>query len=57
MAQWQAKVGDTVTIPVQNKSPERIDLTGAPRRPDQWQPDWIVRKYFEGATIENAKPN
>ena len=52
MKQWQAKVGDTLSIPIENKTPERIDLTGRPRVPDQWQPDWIVKKYFEPA----AKP-
>jgi arylsulfatase A-like enzyme len=49
MKQWQAKVGDTLSIPIENKTPERIDLTGRPRVPDQWQPDWIVKKYFEPA--------
>ena len=50
MQDWQAKVGDKVTIPAENRTPERIDLTGRERKPDQWQPDWIVRKYFEPAT-------
>ncbi len=26
--------------------PPPIDLTGMPRQTDQWQPDWIVKKYF-----------
>lgn len=46
MAAWQARVGDTVTIPAESKSPPAIDLTGQPRKPDQWQPGWIVEKYF-----------
>jgi len=48
MKEWQAKVGDTVPIPTQNKNPEKVDLTGMKRVPDKWQPDWIVKKYFEG---------
>jgi len=48
MKQWQAKVGDTVELPTQNKAPEPVDLTGRKRVPDQWQPDWIVKKYFDG---------
>ncbi|MBI5387489.1 MAG: sulfatase-like hydrolase/transferase [Verrucomicrobia bacterium] len=44
---WQAKVGDTLAVPTENKAPEKIDLTGRSRVPDQWQPDWIVKKYFE----------
>lgn len=46
MTQWQHRVGDTLAVPTQNKAPEKIDLTGTPRKPDQWQPDWIVKKYF-----------
>ena len=46
MKEWQAQVGDTLEIPMRSKSPSPIDLTGKKRLPDQWQPDWIVRKYF-----------
>lgn len=46
MQQWQAKVGDTLSLPAKNQAPPQIDLTGRPRKPDQWQPDWIVKKYF-----------
>jgi len=46
MKQWQIRVGDTLAIPAQNKAPEPVDLTGKERIPDQWQPDWIVKKYF-----------
>lgn len=49
MEQWQVKVGDTLVLPTEYKSPEAIDLTGQKRVPDQWQPDWIVKKYFEAA--------
>ena len=47
MKQWQAKVGDTLEIPTHNQPPARIDLTGTPRKPDQWQPAWIRKKYFD----------
>jgi len=47
MNQWQAKVGDTLQLPTENKPPEPVDLTGRKRVPDQWQPDWIVKKYFD----------
>jgi arylsulfatase A-like enzyme len=47
MLEWQARVGDKAGIPAESKGPERVDLTGRPRKPDQWQPDWIVKKYFE----------
>ena len=48
MREWQAKVGDTLKLPTSSKSPAKIDLTGRKRMPDQWQPDWIVKKYFSG---------
>jgi len=47
MRQWQAKVGDTLELPAENKPAEKIDLTGRKREPDQWQPDWIRKKYFD----------
>jgi arylsulfatase A-like enzyme len=47
MKQWQAEVGDTVKIPAGNRAPPNIDLTGRRRAPDQWQPAWIVHKYFD----------
>ena len=46
MRQWQAKVGDTLELPTTNKAPEAVDLSGRQRAPDQWQPAWIVKKYF-----------
>lgn len=46
MDEWQTKVGDTLELPKTNKSPPKVDLTGRARVPDQWQPDWIVKKYF-----------
>jgi arylsulfatase A-like enzyme len=48
MKQWQGKVGDTLELPTENRVPETVDLTGRKRVPDQWQPDWIVKKYFDG---------
>ncbi|MBN1509048.1 MAG: sulfatase-like hydrolase/transferase [Sedimentisphaerales bacterium] len=47
MGRWQAKVGDTLRLPTENKPPEAVDLTGRKRVPDQWQPEWIVKKYFD----------
>ncbi|HOW67382.1 MAG TPA: sulfatase-like hydrolase/transferase [Candidatus Paceibacterota bacterium] len=46
MKQWQIKVGDTLELPDENRAPQKIDLTGRKREPDQWQPDWIRKKYF-----------
>jgi arylsulfatase A-like enzyme len=49
MTQWQAKVGDTVALPSEDHPPVAPNLTGKARLPDQWQPEWIVQKYFDGA--------
>ena len=46
MRTWQSRLGDAAGIPETNRTPPAIDLTGLARQPDQWQPDWIVRKYF-----------
>lgn len=46
MKGWQARVGDTAQIPTESKAPPKIDLSGQSRVPDQWQPEWIVKKYF-----------
>lgn len=47
MRDWQEQQGDTVPIPETSRQPPRVDLTGRPRKVDQWQPDWIVKKYFQ----------
>jgi arylsulfatase A-like enzyme len=46
MKQWQVRVGDTLDLPTENTPPEKVDLTGRKRDPDQWQPEWIRKKYF-----------
>jgi arylsulfatase A-like enzyme len=46
MKEWQTKVGDQLVVPTENKPYEKIDLTGYPRKPDPWQPNWIIEKYF-----------
>jgi len=52
MKQWQTKVGDTLELPTVSKPPEFVDLTGRKRIPDQWQPEWIVKKYFDGVPFQ-----
>jgi arylsulfatase A-like enzyme len=49
MKKWQDQVGDKVQVPSTNRQPDKVDLSGQARKPDQWQPDWIVKKYFEPA--------
>jgi len=42
----QQKVGDDLPLSVANPDPKEIDMTGHAREPDQWQPEWIRKKYF-----------
>ena len=45
---WQTAMGDTVPLSVADPAPLHRDLTGTDREPDRWQPEWIVKKYFDG---------
>jgi arylsulfatase A-like enzyme len=49
MKTWQQKVGDTLVLNTGSNPPPKIDLTGKERKTDQWQPEWIVKKYFDPA--------
>jgi arylsulfatase A-like enzyme len=49
MKDWQTRSGDKVEVPTVSKAPPVMDLTGRARKPDQWQPEWIIKKYFEGS--------
>jgi arylsulfatase A-like enzyme len=42
----QARYGDTAPLEVDEPLPRDFDLTGIRGRPDPWQPDWIIEKYF-----------
>jgi arylsulfatase A-like enzyme len=44
---WQAKVGDRQPLTVDKPKPKEVNFEGYLRKPDQWQPEWIVRKYFQ----------
>jgi hypothetical protein len=34
-------------LPAESKPPKQVDVSGHKRAPDQCQPDWIVKKYFD----------
>ncbi len=53
MKEWQAKSDDTLAVPETSKPYTPIDLTGRKRTPDEWQPEWIVKKYFQGGPAAN----
>ncbi len=45
--EWRSTMGDDAPLQVADPAPLRRDLTGLEREPDRWQPEWIVRKYFD----------
>ena len=57
MKQWQSRVGDALELPVSDRAPARIDLTGQSRKPDQFQPDWIVKKVLRPVQVIQPHPH
>ncbi len=51
MQAWQARVGDTLVVNRTSQPPPKITLTGQARNTDQWQPEWIVKKYFDAGAV------
>ena len=47
LGQWQEYVGDDVPWTAKKVHDKAIDLTGAKREPDRWQPEWVREKYFQ----------
>lgn len=43
---WQIRVGDPQPLTASQLQSMDIDLSHHPRRPDEWQPEWIRKKYF-----------
>lgn len=47
LQEQQHQAGDKQPLTTTNPQPKAIDLTGRKREPDEWQPKWIVEKYFQ----------
>jgi arylsulfatase A-like enzyme len=43
---WQRRTGDKQPLTSSNPKPMSIRFDDFERKPDQWQPQWIVEKYF-----------
>jgi arylsulfatase A-like enzyme len=43
---WQAQTGDMQSLETTKGKPKAIRYDDFVRKPDQWQPQWIVEKYF-----------
>jgi arylsulfatase A-like enzyme len=48
MKKWQAQVGDKQSLTVAKPKPKAVSFEGFVRKPDRWQPEWIIKKYFQG---------
>jgi arylsulfatase A-like enzyme len=46
MKAWQEKVGDRQPLTVAKPKPKDVSFEGYVRKPDQWQPEWVRKKYF-----------
>jgi arylsulfatase A-like enzyme len=46
LKEWQGRVGDTQALVSTNPKQKAIRFDDFERKPDQWQPRWIVEKYF-----------
>ncbi|MBL9136799.1 MAG: sulfatase-like hydrolase/transferase [Verrucomicrobiales bacterium] len=46
MREWQAKTGDRVALESDQPRSGEWSADGYIRKPDEWQPGWIVEKYF-----------
>lgn len=44
---WRGRVGDTLPLSSPTPRSKSIRYDDFTRNPDEWQPDWIVRKYFD----------
>lgn len=47
---WQSFSSDNQPLQVENPRNSKVDLSGRERKPDRWQPKWIVDKYFDNAS-------
>jgi arylsulfatase A-like enzyme len=47
MKGWQKKVGDAQPLTVEKPKSKDVSFDGFERKPDKWQPPWIVEKYFK----------
>jgi arylsulfatase A-like enzyme len=47
MMDWQKKVGDPQPLSVEKPKPKDARFDDFERKPDKWQPPWIVEKYFK----------
>lgn len=55
LVEWQRRVGDAQPLATDKPQPKYVDMSGTKRQPDKWQPEWIVKKYFNGAPSSDVR--
>lgn len=55
LLEQQAVFGDKLALRVEQPKSKEIDLTGTKRKPDRWQPEWIIKKYFSEQSQSDDK--
>jgi arylsulfatase A-like enzyme len=48
MRSWRAMLGDEQPVTVKDPKPREVRFDDFERKPDEWQPAWMVEKYFRG---------
>jgi len=46
LKEWQKASGDTLPLNAADKKPMEYDLSDYDRKPDRWQPEYTLKKYF-----------
>jgi hypothetical protein len=46
MREWQNEVNDTIPLTAEKILPLQYDHTRLVRKPDRWQPEYTLQKYF-----------
>ena len=46
LEKWQARMGDPKPLAADEKEPMAFDYDRIERRPDRWQPEWVLERYF-----------
>jgi hypothetical protein len=46
IAEWQKKTGDTLNLTSSEILPLEYDYRNLIRKPDRWQPEYTIKKYF-----------
>lgn len=58
MKSWRERTGDRQPLDVDNPKSKDVSFKGFERKPDPWQPDWIIKKYFQmKGTESSSNPN